>query len=188
MSSVTLSQSVPKGNTNKRDSKNVRNRARSWCFTLNNYKEEDVVTLSHNKWENLRIKKFCFQEEIGEKNKIPHLQGVVQFEESVSFTTLKAFHDKIHWEKCRDLKGSIKYCSKENTRSGKLYHHGVLQKNLWKGKVVREGIFEWDIKYIYDDMRRQLQEDCQARLRLVIQPPLTPPLQEGESASPPNPQ
>ena len=129
---VTASQPVPKGNTIKRDSKVNRNRARSWCFTLNNYIEEDIVTLSHPKWNNMRAKKICFQEEIGEDSKIPHLQGVVQFEESVSFTTLKIFHPKIHWEKCKSLPASIKYCSKEPTRYGKIYTHGVPDKSLWK--------------------------------------------------------
>ena len=44
----------------------------------------------------MKYKKICFQEETGEKNNIPHLQGVVQFDELVSFSTLKKFHNKIH--------------------------------------------------------------------------------------------
>ncbi len=137
MPSVTESHTVPKSNTNNRDSKVSRNRARSWCFTLNNYKEEDIVTLAHPKWENMRIKRICFQEEIGEDSKIPHLQGVVQFEESTSFSTLKDFHDKIHWEKCKSLPASIKYCSKVATRNGKLYTHNIADKSLWKEGVRR---------------------------------------------------
>ena len=87
--------SVSNGNIRKRDTNLSRNKARTWCFTLNNYKDEDRVSLSHNKWENIEINKYVFQEEIGKKNNTPHLQGVVQFVSQVSFTTLKKFHNKI---------------------------------------------------------------------------------------------
>ncbi len=160
-SKVTGSQTVTKGNTTYSDSKRVRNRARSWCFTLNNYIEEDVVTLSHPKWENMGAKKIVFQEEIGEDSKIPHLQGVVQFNESVSFSSLKAFHDKIHWEKCRDLKASIKYCSKENTRNGKLYTYGVNEKQLWKGKKPKGGLDLFGPREMYASMREQMQDELE---------------------------
>ncbi len=160
MSSVTESQGVPKCNTTIRDTKVKRNRARSWCFTLNNYIEEDIVTLTHPKWNNMRCKKICFQEELGEESKVPHLQGVVQFVESVSFTTLKSFHDKIHWEKCKSLPASIKYCSKVNTRNGKLYTHGVPDKYLWKGgEKIRRGIDNFGAREMYADMRIQMQDD-----------------------------
>ncbi len=152
---VTESHPVPKGNTIIRDSKVQRNRARSWCFTLNNYKEEDVVTLSHPKWNNMRTKRICFQEEMGEEEKTPHLQGVVQFEESVSFTTLKSFHDKIHWEKCRNLAASIKYCSKNDTKYGKLYTHGVSEKQLWRGKSKAKLM---DTREVYEDMCDQMKK------------------------------
>ncbi len=158
MSAVALSHPVPKGNTNKRDRKVPRNRARSWCFTLNNYKEEDVVTLSHPNWSNMKCKKICFQEEIGEESKIPHLQGVVQFEESTSFSTLKSFHDKIHWEKCKSLPASIKYCSKVATRNGKLYTHGVSEKSLWKERIKNKGLKNFGEKEMYEDMCRQMQD------------------------------
>ncbi len=166
---VTESHPVPKGNTNIRDSKVSRNRARSWCFTLNNYLEEDIVTLSHPKWNNMRAKKICFQEEIGEESKIPHLQGVVQFEESVSFTTLKSFHPKIHWEKCKSLPASIKYCSKVNTRNGKLYTHGVPEKFLWKGGVnMHRGIENFGHKQMLLSMCEQMQEECYNKIKEII--------------------
>ena len=49
MLSVTQSHPVHKGNTKKRDMKLVRNKTRSWCWTLNNYTKEDIVILSQPK-------------------------------------------------------------------------------------------------------------------------------------------
>ncbi len=170
MLNVTQSHPVPKGNTNIRDSKVVRNRARSWCFTLNNYKEEDLVTLSHPKWENLRCKRFCFQEEMGSESKIPHLQGVVQFEESTSFSTLKSFHDKIHWEKCKSLPASIKYCSKVATRNGKLYTHGISKKSLWKEREVNKGL----VGFGYEEMLKHMCDQMKATVERKMSTPWEP--------------
>lgn len=145
-------KAVSNGNTINRDSKVARNRARIWCFTLNNYTEEDVVSLSHNKWNNLKIKKLVFQEELGKKN-VKHLQGVVQFENQISFSELKKFNGKIHWSKCRDIKASIKYCSKEKTRNGDLYKIGDVDKYIWKDKVEL-----MSSKEVYGDMCKQMCE------------------------------
>lgn len=154
---TTLSQclrAVSNGNTRNRDSKVPRNRARTWCFTLNNYTEEDCVSMSHSKWDNLKIKKLVFQEEMGKKN-VKHLQGVVMFEEQISFSSLKKFNSKVHWSKCRDIKASIKYCSKESTRNGEIYTYGDVQKNLWKDESKIELM---DHEEMLEDMCKQMKE------------------------------
>ncbi len=156
LNKVTRSQSVTSCCNTNSDKKRVRNRAKSWCFTLNNYTEKDVVTLSRPKWKNIVTKKICFQEEIG-KNGVPHLQGVVQFGDSVSFSTLKDFHGEIHWEKCKSLAASIKYCSKSDTRNGKQYTHGILEKQLWKGSRKPMRLEGFDSKAMYKSMREQMQ-------------------------------
>ncbi len=143
-------KAVSNGNTINRDSKLKRNRARTWCFTLNNYSDEDVVSLSHDKWEDMKIKKLVFQEETGKKN-VKHLQGVVQFTNQISFSQLKKFNGKIHWSKCRDIKASIKYCSKEETRTGDIYKYGDVDKNLWKDKKKLMTVQE-----VYEDMESQM--------------------------------
>ncbi len=133
-SAVSLSQDVSKGNTSKTRHPSLRNRTRTWCFTLNNYTEEDLVSLSHNKWGQIEINKFAFQEEIGEEKKTPHLQGVVQFKNQVSFTTLKEFHDKISWRKTKNLRASVKYCTKVQTRKegAKPHTYNIPDKWVWK--------------------------------------------------------
>lgn len=146
--------SVSNGNTTFRDTRVSRNRARSWCFTLNNYTTECIVSLSHNKWNNMEITKYVFQEEIGEMG-TPHLQGVVQFINQISFTSLKEFHNKVRWSKCKNLKASIKYCSKEETRNGEIYTYGDVEKYLWKDKPK----CTMTTKEIYIDMYNQTVAD-----------------------------
>ncbi len=154
---ISQSQHVSNGNTRKPRHATSRNRARTWCFTLNNYKEEDLVSMSHNKWSDMEISRFVFQEEIGEENKTPHLQGMVQFKNQVSFTSLKEFHDKIRWSKCKNLKASIKYCSKEDTRNGKIYKYGDVDKWLWKDSALTKQLMCHVA--MLDDMKKQMMED-----------------------------
>ncbi len=163
MKNVSMSQRVSSGNTNNRDTKLGRNRCRRWCFTLNNYTKENIVSMSHDKWDNMKIKKYVFQEEIG-KNKTAHLQGVVEFENQVDFSRLKKFNDKAHWSKCRDIKASIKYCSKEETRIDveKIYKYGDVEKWLWKDKPMVEEISydemkKWDMKRFVKDCVEDLK-------------------------------
>ncbi len=96
-------------------------RSRSWCFTLNNYTIDNINTLTHPDFI-LIVNKFCFQEEIG-KNENKHLQGVINFKSARHFETMKKLLPKAHWEQCRNLKRSLMYCSKEETRNGKIYTH-----------------------------------------------------------------
>ncbi len=140
-------------NTIKERPSSSRNRARTWCFTLNNYTTDDIVLLSHNKWQEIEISKYVFQEEIGKSQQTPHLQGVVQFKNQISFTTLKEFHNKIRWSKCKNLKASIKYCSKQDTRSGKIYKHGDIDKQLWKDKNKKKLI---SYQEMVDNIKRQM--------------------------------
>jgi len=154
-------KSVSNGNTKEPRHSSSRNRARTWCFTLNNYTEEDIVSLSHNKWENLEITKYVFQEEIGLEKKTKHLQGVVQFKNQISFTSLKEFHNKIRWSKCKNLKASIKYCSKQDSRNGEIYKYGDVDKSLWKDKVKTEVM---DDSELLNDMKNQMKEDMKSIL------------------------
>lgn len=141
---ISVSQSLgfgSNGNTTIEPAPSNRNRARIWFFTLNNYTAEDIVSLSHNIWgDNTKIKLYVFQKEIGQ-NGTKHLQGVVQFMNQTSFSTLKAINSRAHWQKTKGLINSIKYCSKEDTRDGgqeAIFTYGIIgtnyEKYLWKKK------------------------------------------------------
>ncbi len=153
---VSLSHCVSKGNTMESRHTSSRNRARTWCFTLNNYTEDDCVSLSHNKWDEFEISKCVFQEEIGEENKTKHLQGVVQFKNQISFTSLKEFHNKIRWSKCKNLNASIKYCSKEKSRNGEIYNYNCDKKLLWIDNK-KEKMIKHDL--MVTDMCKQMKEE-----------------------------
>lgn len=139
-----------KGNTNNCASKHSRNRARSWCFTFNNHTRNDVAHLTQA-FGQMGIKKYHFQEEIGE-SKTPHLQGVVNFQNPIEFNTLKSIGDKIHWERCKNLKASIKYCSKEDTRSGDQWSYGINPTELWQKPIPL-----MDHQKMLDDMCKQMK-------------------------------
>lgn len=135
-------------------------RHRSYCFTWNNYTTENIDTLTHT-FSELSVKKYCFQEEIGEKNKIPHLQGVVQFNNPIYFNTLKRIDEKIHWEICKDIKGSIKYCSKPATRrpGSEPYLYMIGESDLWSSKQSSKKKMTAEIAN--DAMMRTMIEDVQ---------------------------
>lgn len=81
-----------------------------WCFTINNYTEEDISSIVPILREKAKL--FIIGDEVGE-NGTPHLQGYVEFLKKVR--PLSVFEtNKIHWEKCKGNRDSnIKYCSKD---------------------------------------------------------------------------
>lgn len=89
----------------------VRKRARNYCFTLNNYTEDDIKTIQGFKCE------YVFQKEVGAKN-TPHLQGLLMFSNPKDFSSVKKMLPKAHIEECRNKLASIKYCTKIETRAG----------------------------------------------------------------------
>lgn len=89
-------------------------KARNWTFTLNNYTRvhiDNLLTLDCL---------YVFQEETGEKG-TPHLQGLLVFKNAVSFNSVKRLIPTAHIEKCKNKNASIRYCSKEDSRTGGIY-------------------------------------------------------------------
>lgn len=105
---MTQGDTEPNGNTKH----SVR--SRKWCFTLNNYNNDDIDTLT----QAFKDDKYIFQEE---KASTAHLQGYVEFKNPRTFKSLKNKFPSIHWERCRNETAAIKYCSKEETRVGKIF-------------------------------------------------------------------
>jgi len=89
-------------------------KSRGWTFTLNNYTPEDVKNIEGFECQ------FLFQEETGESG-TKHLQGMLYFKNAVSFNSIRNLLPRAHIEKMKNKIASIKYCSKEDTRSGKIY-------------------------------------------------------------------
>lgn len=106
------------GNTKSSEKVKI-NSAKNWCFTYNNYPDAPIFI------QLLRTvcKRFICQQEVGEKG-TPHIQGYVEFEFKCR-PKEKVKIPQIHWEVARDVAQSIKYCSKEDTRSGEIFTYRI---------------------------------------------------------------
>lgn len=118
-------------------------RSRAWCFTWNNYTIQDIQYLVEN--IGTHCTKYVFQEERGIKDNTKHLQGVVYFKNPKMFTTIKKQLPKCHLEPCRNFNASIKYCSKKNTRCGKLYTKGIGYLAEIKDPLEDKEFYPWQI-------------------------------------------
>lgn len=95
--------------------------AKNWCFTLNNYTNENIERLSTLIETNPKAKFLIYGKEVGE-NGTPHLQGFVQFSSRMRMNQVKeAIGSNPHVEIARNVNASIEYCKKE----GDFYEYGV---------------------------------------------------------------
>lgn len=129
-----ISSNLISGNTNR----NQETPSKQWCFTLNNYEMEDSSKIIDS-FKDYGSKEYVFQEERGEEG-TPHYQGYVSFTTKQRLTGLKKINPKIHWEKCRDRKASIKYCSDPAKRDGNIYAHNIKFKEKIR-TIVK--LYEW---------------------------------------------
>ncbi len=81
-----------------------------WCFTMNNYKEEDVIRLSSIASTSVRY--LIFGKEVGESG-TPHLQGFVYFLSKKRLQQVIAFLGQCHCSIARSISHSIEYCKKD---------------------------------------------------------------------------
>lgn len=88
------------------------NKAKNWCFTLNNYTEDEIVSILSYFRENCI--KYIFETEVGECG-TPHLQGYIELKEKARWTEFK-LSKRISW-RVMSKKSSegynIEYCSKD---------------------------------------------------------------------------
>lgn len=129
------------GETNDGNTKKLR--SRHWCFTLNNYTATDIELILRE------FKSYTFQEETGASG-TKHLQGVVSYTNARSWDHLKGILPTAHIERCRSIKHSIEYCSKIETRTGRVYS---TQKILIEDPLEGKDYYPWQkeiIDIIYD--------------------------------------
>lgn len=87
-----------------------RDRARGWCFTINNYTNDDLI----NFWES-DADYGIFGFESGD-NDTPHMQGYMYWTNPIEFRTVKSILPRAHIEKQRakNPAQAITYCTKES--------------------------------------------------------------------------
>jgi len=96
--------------------------SKHWCFTLNNHTNEDIEMIKNI--DRSIVPTYVFQEETGE-NGTPHLQGYLCFKTKKRPMSVFGKTNKIHWEKCKNIKASIDYCQKIDTRTGQIFKRGL---------------------------------------------------------------
>jgi len=85
-------------------------RARGWCFTLNNPNGWDEVDKASLR---TAAQYLCIGKEVGESG-TPHWQGFCYFRERKSFLQVKEFFARAHWERQRGSNDqAIEYCQKD---------------------------------------------------------------------------
>lgn len=84
-------------------------KTRNWCFTINNYTEQELEQMEH-----LENCKMVFGKEVGE-NGTPHLQGYIQFPTPRTLSGVKKLTSKrIHLEPSyKGQVANVRYCTKE---------------------------------------------------------------------------
>jgi len=88
-------------------------KARRYCFTLNNYTDEEFLHITQN-FEKRRSFEFLIGREIGERCGTPHLQGFISAKNAVPFDSLKKLMPRAHIAKCKGSRQeNIGYCSKD---------------------------------------------------------------------------
>lgn len=99
--------------------------ARHWCFTLNNYDEEELSRLSNLYDEQTEvdnggpeIRYIVFQQEIGEEGQTPHLQGFLSLKGQKRLGWLKKLvSNRAHFIVARGRPDQNRaYCTKDSTR------------------------------------------------------------------------
>jgi len=90
---------------------NLQPRARHWCFTLNNYTENELTQILRlfdvKKWT------YIIGKEVGESG-TPHLQGFITHKNPIAFNTLQKQMPRAHLEKAiANLDCNYAYCSKD---------------------------------------------------------------------------
>lgn len=83
-----------------------------WCFTLNNYTDDDVSIVDSLHPEKVKYLVYGFEK--GESG-TPHLQGYMQCTKNQRLTALKKWLPKAHWEVAKGSPTQNRtYCIKEN--------------------------------------------------------------------------
>lgn len=92
-------------------------RVRGFCFTLNNWSEEEHSKLLKYFEKNAKIEKYIIGEEVGKKNGTPHLQGYIYYTNARSKNIVEKEIDLINRIWITKAKGNPKqnyiYCTKD---------------------------------------------------------------------------
>jgi len=105
----------------KSSQKSEMSRAKHWCFTLNNYTEEDVLIVDGLLDACEECTYVIYGKEVGESG-TPHLQGFISFSKRLRLSQVRTvFPSNPHLEVSRNPLHAINYCKKD----GDFYEFGT---------------------------------------------------------------
>ncbi len=131
MTNETNSSTSSGGGNTKTPPKKQISPSKRWCFTLNNYTDEDISSIEHLKD---RCDIMCVGKEVGEQG-TAHLQGYIEFKTKIRPLSLK-LNKGIHWEKSiGNKKQNIDYCSKEE--------QVIITKGIPKPIKIITELYDW---------------------------------------------
>lgn len=113
-------------------------RSRSWCYTINNYTDQDEFRLSEGV-AGAHLTYNVFGKEVGESG-TPHLQGFCMFNTQRRFLGVKAIIGaNAHVEIAKTIGAAINYCKKD----GQFVEYGILPKCRTEAGQREQG--RWDV-------------------------------------------
>lgn len=134
-------------------------RAKNWCFTLNNYTEEE-----YNDIINWNTQYLVVGKEVGQEG-TKHLQGYVQLLKQVRLTSVRKMSVRAHWEVSRGTPDQAsEYCKKEKDffENGTMVKQGTprnldgMLKDVIDKKCPEEMYDQYGLVYI--NYKRKLEE------------------------------
>lgn len=142
--------------------------SRAFCFTLNNYTDEDIVSIRGLG----NFKYIVFGKEVGDSG-TPHLQGFIYYLQNRSLRALKRDIPRAHFEvKKGTFAQAIEYCKKDKdfvelgVKPIDAVDKGAAQKEKWKMIMdkARKGDEEWLLDNYPDIYFNQLSNFRQHRV------------------------
>lgn len=126
--------------------------SKRWIFVWNNYSAPADIQVLLNCFQQ-KGSQWAFQQETG-ANGTPHLQGAVIFHSKCRPLSL-CLPPQIHWEKmkAKDPMEAFRYSSKEDTRTGSVWTHGIrLPKKI--SSISLDQLRPWQIE-IYNKIKEE---------------------------------
>lgn len=133
--SGTLNTSVKQGDLGNTEPDPKR--TRGWCFTLNNYTDEEFETMKE--YGHTNTVRFVIGKEVGSKTGTPHLQGYFYHKNSQTLLRMKKLNKRAHWEQAKGSpEQNFKYCSKDGIIESKGYEKKECFKELIRAKLLKK--------------------------------------------------
>lgn len=134
-----------------------------WCFTLNNYTEDDEKAIQE--WD---VKYLVYGREVAPNTGTKHLQGYSVFKKNHRLTAVKKLNGSAHWEVARGSHQQNRdYCTKDGDffETGELpLERGASEKRRWEEarESAKKGLYDEvpaDIFFKYYRTMKEIRKD-----------------------------